>query len=59
MLVLSRKVNQVIKIGSEITLTITDVRGDRCRIGIDAPKDIPVYRQEVFDAIQSEQSGGE
>lgn len=59
MLVLSRKVNESIKIGSDVTLTIVDIRGDKVRVGIDAPKQIPVHRQEIYDAIQSEQSGGD
>ncbi len=66
MLVLSRQKNEVIRIGSDITLTIVDIRGDKVRVGIDAPKNVAVHRQEIFeaiqaerDAIQSEQSGGE
>lgn len=53
MLVLSRKVNESIKIANgEVTITIVDIRGDKVRLGIDAPKDIDVHRQEVFDAIR-------
>lgn len=52
MLVLSRKVNERIVIRDDIVITIVDVRGDRVRIGIEAPKDVPVHRQEVFDAIR-------
>jgi len=53
MLVLSRKVNESIKIANgEVTITIVDIRGDKVRIGIDAPKDIDVHRSEVFDAIR-------
>lgn len=54
MLVLSRHRDQRIKIGDYITLTIVDIRGDKVRIGIEAPKDVPVHRQEVYDEIQAE-----
>ncbi|MGL6226117.1 MAG: carbon storage regulator CsrA [Thermoguttaceae bacterium] len=57
MLVLSRFQNQSIHIGNDIVITVVDVRGDRVRIGIDAPQNIPVNRQEVYDRIlaQSDQ----
>ncbi len=54
MLILSRKVDEKIKIGSDITLTIIEVHGDMVKIGVDAPKDIKVFRQEVFESIQAE-----
>lgn len=54
MLILSRKINEKICIGNNITLTIMEVRGDQVKVGIDAPKDVKVFRQEVFLAIQSE-----
>ncbi|MDE5898219.1 MAG: carbon storage regulator CsrA [Treponemataceae bacterium] len=54
MLILSRKTDQQIQIGDEITLTIIEIRGDQVRIGVEAPKDIKVFRHEVFKAIQSE-----
>ena len=54
MLILSRKVDQKIRIGSDIVLTIIDVRGDQVKIGVEAPGDVKVYRQEIFQAIQSE-----
>ena len=52
MLVLSRHRDESIMIGDEIVVTIVDIRGDKVRLGIDAPQDIPVHRQEVYDAIQ-------
>ncbi len=55
MLVLSRRKNASIKIGDDITIHVVEIRGDVVRIGIDAPKDIPVHRQEVYDAIKRDE----
>ncbi len=52
MLVLSRKVNETIIINDNIVVTVVDIRGDKVRLGIEAPKDVPVHRQEVYDAIK-------
>ena len=52
MLVLTRKRNESIIIGDSIKLTVTEIRGDKVRLGIEAPKEIPVHRQEVYEAIQ-------
>lgn len=54
MLILSRKVEQKIKIGADITLSIIEIRGDQVKIGVEAPKSVKVFRQEVLEAIQSE-----
>ncbi len=54
MLVLSRQRDESIIIGDDIVITIVDIRGDKVRLGIDAPKEIPVHRQEVYDAIKRE-----
>ena len=51
MLVLSRKKNESIVINSDITITVVEIRGDKVRLGIVAPKDVPVHRQEVWEAI--------
>lgn len=56
MLVISRKKNEVINIGDNITITIVDVRGDNVRIGIEAPKDVSVHREEVYLAIAAEKA---
>jgi carbon storage regulator len=56
MLVLSRHRDESIMIGDNIVITIVDIRGDKVRLGIDAPQSIPVHRQEVYDAIQRENS---
>jgi len=54
MLILSRKIDEKIKIGDDITITLIDVHGDQVKIGVEAPKNVKVFRQEVFDAIQIE-----
>ncbi len=54
MLILSRKTDEKIKIGDEITITIIEVRGDQVKVGVEAPKDVKVFRQEVFNAIKNE-----
>ncbi len=59
MLVLSRKKNESIVINNDITVTVVEIRGDKVRLGIVAPKEVPVHRQEVFDAIHGKDSGGE
>ena len=51
MLVLSRKKNESIIINNDITVTVVEIRGDKVRLGIVAPKEVPVHRQEVYDAI--------
>jgi len=56
MLVLSRKRNESIVINDNVIVTIVDIRGDDVRLGVEAPKEIPVHRQEVFDAIQRERA---
>ena len=56
MLVLSRKRDERIMIGDEISLLVVDIRGDKVRLGIEAPKDVAVHRKEVYEAIQREQA---
>ena len=57
MLVLSRKKDESIMIGDDVKITIVDVRGEKVRLGIKAPKEIPVHRQEVYDTIQQQNQG--
>jgi len=52
MLVLSRKKNESIVINNEITIVVVEIRGDKVRLGVEAPREVPVHRREVFDAIQ-------
>jgi carbon storage regulator len=54
MLVLSRKKNESIVINKDITIVIVEIRGDKVRLGVEAPKEVPVHRREVFDAIERE-----
>ncbi|QDU81614.1 hypothetical protein Pla110_33570 [Polystyrenella longa] len=56
MLVLSRKKNEKIVIDDNIVITIVEVRGDKVRLGIEAPKDVPIHRSEIYEAIQKEMS---
>jgi len=57
-LVLSRQRDETIMIGDNIAVTVVDIRGDKVRLGIDAPGEIPVHRREVYEAIQREKLGG-
>jgi len=59
MLVLSRKKNESIIINDNITITVIEIRGDKVRLGIDAPKDVTVHRREVYEAIQNQAKIGE
>lgn len=54
MLILSRKIDEKIRIGQNISITVIEVKGDQVKLGIEAPKTIKVFRQEVYDAIQKE-----
>ncbi len=55
MLVLSRKKNESIIINDVITVTVVEIRGDKVRLGIEAPKEVSVHRREVYEAIQHQQ----
>ena len=59
MLVLSRQRDESIMIGDDVEIIIVDVRGDKVRLGITAPKSIPVHRREIYDAIQREKNEAE
>ncbi len=59
MLVLSRHRDESIIIGDDIVITVVDIRGDKVRLGIQAPTHIPVHRQEIYEAIQREKSRGQ
>ena len=59
MLVLSRKKNERIVIGDEIVLTVLSIKGDKVRLGIEAPRDLPVHREEVYRLIHCHAPEGE
>lgn len=59
MLVLSRKKNESIVINDHITVTVVEIRGDKVRLGIEAPKEVPIHRSEIHDAIQLERAQSE
>jgi carbon storage regulator len=59
MLVLSRHRDESIIIGDDIVITVVDIRGDKVRLGIQAPTHIPVHRQEIYEAIQREKTRGQ
>jgi carbon storage regulator len=57
MLVLSRKKNESIVINDDITIVVVEIRGDKVRLGVEAPKEVPVHRREVYDAILRNEKG--
>ena len=62
MLILTRRAGETVMIGSEVTITVLGVKGNQVRIGINAPKEVAVHREEIFERIQSERaadSGGD
>jgi len=59
MLVLSRKKDEKIVIGDNISIMIVEIRGDKVRLGIEAPREVSVHRREVYDAIKKKESDSE
>lgn len=57
MLILTRNTGQTINIGDEVTVTVLGVKGNQIRIGINAPKDVEVHREEIYERIQKESHG--
>lgn len=57
MLVLSRKKNERIVIDNQIVITVVDIRGDKVRLGIEAPRDVDIHRSEVYEAIRESEGG--
>jgi carbon storage regulator len=57
MLILTRRVGESVVIGEEVTVTVLGVKGNQVRIGINAPKNVAVHREEIFERIKAEQNG--
>ncbi|MEY4720022.1 MAG: carbon storage regulator [Pseudomonadota bacterium] len=56
MLILTRRVGETLMIGDEVTVTVLGVKGNQVRIGVNAPKDVSVHREEIYERIKKEQS---
>ena len=59
MLILTRRVSESLMIGDDVSVTVLSIRGGQVRIGVNAPRDIAVHRQEIYDRIQDEKGGGQ
>lgn len=58
MLILTRRVGETLNIGDDVEVTMLGVKGNQVRIGIEAPKDVPVHREEIYERIKKEKAGG-
>ena len=59
MLILTRRVGETLVIGDDVTVTVLGIKGNQVRIGVNAPKDVSVHREEIYDRIQREKGGAE
>jgi carbon storage regulator len=56
LLILTRRVNESLRVGDDVTVTVVAVKGNQVRIGINAPKDVEVHREEIYDRVQQEKA---
>lgn len=59
MLILTRRIGETLMVGDDVTITVLGVKGNQVRIGVNAPKDVAVHREEIYERIQKEKSGDE
>lgn len=59
MLILTRRVGETLMVGDDVTVTVLGVKGNQVRIGVNAPKEVAVHREEIYQRIQREKNGGE
>ena len=59
MLILTRRVGETLRFGDNVSVTVLGVKGNQVRIGVDAPKEVSVHREEIYDRIQNELQGGD
>ena len=57
MLILTRRIGETLMVGDDVTITVLGVKGNQVRIGVNAPKDVAVHREEIYQRIQKEKSG--
>ncbi len=57
MLILTRRIGETLNIGDEVQVTVLGIKGNQVRIGVNAPKDVPVHREEIYERIQKERTG--
>lgn len=57
MLILTRRIGEVLRVGDEVSITVLGIKGNQVRIGIDAPKDVSVHREEIYQRIKNEGHG--
>ncbi len=58
MLILTRRVGETVMIGNDVTVTVLGVKGNQVRVGVNAPRDVAVHREEIFERIKREEDGG-